>query len=437
MTIQKDGGIYKSLILHWSHADKEQQQAFSELADDVLKHLFPKKFEDMEIPDFLKQNIPGFGTNIAEIVYNLLAKGALVNFLKESYEPLEGDATRSEEWKNDLQERLGVSDLNPVMEAPSTFALAFVKDFIQSNPKAVSFAELGLNLIAKPKVVPEGAQLFQLLAGREPTPIELNKLDQKIARLKQSKKVDFFFLLAQKKPAGEELRQLDLEIAGLLKKTPDSKQKEPLPVTSEELVDAYAKTAKIQLPPPEKNALVAKLDQEIERNKFFANLSQAQLANWFVESTQAMLHTEDPHLLGLGRFVDQAMNNLTLALLAKGAKLAIPEGEEVKENQFIKELTDRMIEKFSSLKKGEVIPDQFWKDFVNDLPLPPLLKEILVPLVIEKSKDLQVYLKEKAEQIGEIEKLYTETEKKVRGFKRGDELLSIAEKISEQVIETG
>lgn len=313
--------------------DQELELVFSQLADDILKHLFPKKFEDMEIPDFLKQNIPGFGTNIAEIAYNRLAKGALVNFLKESYEPLEDDATRHEEWKNDLQERLGVSDLKPVMEAPSTFALAFVKDFIQSNPKAVTFAELGLNFLAKPTGVPAGDPLL------------------------------------------------------------------------------------------------------VERNGMFANLSQAQLANWFVESTQVMLHTEDPHLLGLGRFVGQAMNKLTLALLAKGAKLVIPEGEEVQENQFIKELTDRMIEKFSALKKGETISDQTWKDFVNDLPLPPALKGILVPLVIEKSKDLQVYLKEKAEQIGEVEQLYTETEKKVRDFKKGEELLSIAEKISEQVIE--
>lgn len=313
-----------STCLELNKRHQEYNEMFSVLADDILSFLYPNRFSDMEIPGFLNWSFGG--TSIAEFLYGNFIKDSLVNILQESYEPLEDDATRKNEWKHDLQVRLGAPDLQPVIEAPSAFAVAFAKDFIQSNPKAVTFTAWGLSMLLTPNV-----------------------------------------------------------------------------------------------PTTEKQAQMAQL-------------SQFQLANWFVESTQAMLQTEDPHLLGLGRFVNNGLNNVTLALLAKGANLAIPEDEVVKENQFIKELTDRMVAKVGSFTGEEEIPEQFWKDFVQDLPLPPAVKELLVPLAIEKAKSLQALLKDKTSEVKEIDDLYVATESKVRGFKRGEELLSISEKISERVI---
>lgn len=179
----------------------------------------------------------------------------------------------------------------------------------------------------------------------------------------------------------------------------------------------------------------AELSETEKKEQTLNQLSQESLANWIVDSVHAILNTEDPNLGGLGSFAKQVLNNLTLALLAKGAKLVIPEGEKVKNNQFIKALSNGIVEKVAALKGNEVIPDEFWKEFIADLPLPPLVKDALLPKLIEKAKNLQTDLKEKAPELEAIQNLYAESEEKVKGYKSGAELFSIAEKISDQVIE--
>jgi len=327
---------------------------FSKLADDILFPLFPHRFADMEIPWVLKCSVGGI--NLADWLYNSFAKSSLVDFLQGSYESLEDDATRKEAWKNDLQARSGLSvqELEPVIQAPSAFALAFAKDFIQSNPNAVAYTVSALNTLTNPSAPEAGASASASAASASAS--------------------------AAAAPAAS----------------------------------AAATAAQKEDP--------------------MAQLAQFPFANWFVESTQAMLHTEDPNLLGLGHFVEKSFSNLTLALLANGAKLAIPEGEVVGENQFIKVLTDLVTAKFKALGRGAVIPDQVWKDFVNELPLPPLLKRILLPIVIAKSKELQAMSQDQTAKLDKINKLYIDTELEVRGFNRGEELLSISNKISDLII---
>lgn len=311
--------------LHERHL--EINAMFGELAEDILVHLFPNRFIDMEIPGFLKL---GFNdSSVADLIYTYLIKDSLVAFLQESYEPLEDDVTRKDAWKSELQERIGAPDLKPVIEAPSAFAVAFVKDYIQSSPDAGKLVAEALNtVVPRPAIAPGGR-------------------------------------LAEEQ---------------------------------------------------------------------MARLSQEQLANWFVESAQAMLNTDDPHLSGLGRFVNNGLNNLTLALLSKGANLVIPVGTRVEENQFIKELTDRLTVKMGDSKSMIRLRIKFGR-MLNDLPLPPFLKEILVPLVNKKTKSLQSALQIKRPAYKELRKLFTETAAEVRGFQRGGELLSISEKISEQIME--
>lgn len=302
--------------------EEERQIAFSELADDILKNFFPYRFQDLEMP-FLARPFAGF-------IYKQF-KDSLANFLRESYAQLDVDDTKKEIWKKDLQVRIGAPDLQAVVDAPSAFALAFIKDQIQSNSGLIDLAQEGLNA-ACPACVEVEADVTESI--------------------------------------------------------------DPM-----------------------------------------AQLAREQLANWIVESAQQLLNTKDSHLAGLGHFVDRCLNNLTLAFLANGAKLTIPEGEEIKGNEFIKELTDRLIAKLSAVKGDETMPDEFWIDFVGELPLPPFIKDLLVPLVIKKSKDLHSLVKEKVDEFKEVEQLYQETEAKVKKFKRGEELLSIAEKIGDLAVE--
>lgn len=163
-------------------------------------------------------------------------------------------------------------------------------------------------------------------------------------------------------------------------------------------------------------------------------LSQGPLAGWIVESIQTLLHTQDPHLLSAGHFVKDIFSRLTLALMSKGAVLAIPEGEQIDADHFVKELADRLIKKIKDLQ-NENIPQQFWEDFVQDLPLPALLKDLLIPILKEKAQALQEPLKAINPALEEIQKVYQEAGNQLQAYKGGEELLSIVEKISDQVME--
>jgi hypothetical protein len=304
---------------------KELQELFNQVADDVLIYLFPNKFSDLEIPGFLQYGI------VQNYIYDHYIRAPLADFLRESYEPLERDATRLKGWENDLQVRVGAPDLQPFIQAPAAFLTALTANYIQADPRAVGVIAWAID----------------------------NKLH---------------------------------------------------PQTS-----------------------TSTLSESQQHNRLMEQLSQKQLANWIVESIQTILNTEDPHLLGLGQFAKQGVNHLTLALLANGAKVVFPEGGEIDENQFIKEFSDRIIAKFESLKIGEAISDEFWKNFVQDLPLPPIVKDLLVPFLIENAKSLQAELKKPALQ--EIQRMFSESEKTILSYENGEELLTITEKFSDQIIE--
>ncbi len=163
-------------------------------------------------------------------------------------------------------------------------------------------------------------------------------------------------------------------------------------------------------------------------------LSQGPLAGWIVESIQTLLHTQDPHLLSAGHFVKDIFSRLTLALMSKGAVLAIPEGEQINADHFVKELSDRLIQKVKDLENQD-IPEHFWEDFIKDLPLPALLKDLLIPLLKEKAQALQEPLKAINPALEEIQNVYQEAGDQLQAYKGGEELLSIVEKISDQVME--
>ena len=316
---------------------REIYKLFDEVSDDILATIFPKKFEDVEIP------LPTFVLGIA---YNIFVKNPLMDSLKDYYNAFENNANKLEEWKSDLQTRVGAPDLQSVLESPSAMVVSLAKNYVQTNPKALELTTKVLNDFIHPKAVP---------------------LTQAV----------------------------------------------PVPSTN---------TQAVEVP--------------LSEEEILAQLSMGNLADWIVRSAQVMLRSEDPHLLGMGQFVKQALNTLTVAFMAQGAKLVIPEGEVLEENHFLKELADRVTAKMSSLIGNEVISDETWMSFIDLLPLPPETKNALAPLLIEGATDyLQTELKSKAPMLADIQKMFVESEKEIKAYKGGEKLFLIMEKISDQIVE--
>lgn len=185
--------------------------------------------------------------------------------------------------------------------------------------------------------------------------------------------------------------------------------------------------------------------ENVKKEEHLSHLSQEQLANWCIESIQAMLHTKDPNLLSFGLFIKQVFNNLTLALMANGTALVIPEDERIDENQFLKVLTDRIYEKVTSINGKEAIKNEFWKSFVEQLPLSPLIQDNLIPILVNKTKDLQeAFIASDSDSPenapnhppqGVSENVQRNTEEIIREYKGGEQILSIVETVSNQIVE--
>ena len=361
-------------------------------------------------------------------VYERHIHDPLTDFLLDSYQPLEIDINHKIQWEEELQARVGAPDMRPVIETPAALLVAVTKNYIQADPRIVGLTAWTLDTIIQGSIplteaqqtkIKEDLSIYFMPAQLEPLSSEqlanLTKLSP--AQLRE---------LAQLPPETF-AKQILIEILSV------HFSKERLDDLSLEQLEKLVK-----LPTGEQQKLSRlspdAFEKQLAQQIFLPQMSQEGLANWIVDSAQAMLHTEDPHLLGLGQFIQQRLHYLTLGLMAKGAKLVIPEEEEIEENQFIKELTDRLVEKFGSLQGKESISDQFWLDFVKDLPLPPFVKDLIVPVLIQKTKTWQSELRTSPD-LQEIQRVYSESEAIIRSYEGGEQLLSITEKVSEQIIE--
>lgn len=348
----------------------ELNTLFKNVADDFLVLLFPQKFNEVELP-------PLVPANVAEIIYDIYVKIPLADFLQESYEPIETDVTRIENWEKDLQVRVGAPDLKTMIKAPTSFLRAYTKNKIQSDPEAVAYVVQVLNSI------------FQSHSS-------LTK-----ERRKQIKSDLAPFLTA------EQIKKLSLDQLVNLSRLLADQVSSPTPLS------------------------VADLKKRIVQEVLFPQLSQEQLANWIIASIQTMLHTKDAHLLSLGHLIQEKIQHLALASMVKGAKLVIPDGETIDPEQFIKELSDRIIAKIGSIKDLAGRSDEFWKNFVQELPIPPILQELLLPKLIKKTnkklKDIP--------DLQQIQTLHATLKAKIQSYENGEDVLSLTEMMSEQVIQ--
>lgn len=185
---------------------------------------------------------------------------------------------------------------------------------------------------------------------------------------------------------------------------------------------------------PQQNPNNADKSENSKKAELVSQLSQQQLANWIVESIQSILHTQDPHLLGLGEFVNQVFNNLTLALLATGTDYVFEKNETINKDHFLKEFLDRIMQKMKTAANDLDKTKQFWNEFVDRLPLPEFAKSSLAALLIEKTESSLATYVDNNFLLGEVKNPERDTKKIIETYRHGEEILSVIETISNQLI---
>ncbi|MBA2367549.1 MAG: hypothetical protein H0V82_00815 [Candidatus Protochlamydia sp.] len=169
------------------------------------------------------------------------------------------------------------------------------------------------------------------------------------------------------------------------------------------------------------------LDSQMAQEEVLDLMAQESLAGWFLKSIQATLHSEDPYILQAASLIEKGIGNLALALAAEGASLAIPNGLIGGPNDFIKEVLDQAINKFKKIQEGEVVSDEFWKELIKELPLPSVLKNVLVTSLIEQSHSLQQSFADSQASLTEIQAIYQNSLAIVSSYKSGGQLIAISE----------
>lgn len=173
---------------------------------------------------------------------------------------------------------------------------------------------------------------------------------------------------------------------------------------------------------------------EAEKNDL-DQLAHHNLADWLVRTVQILMSAENPQLSGLSGFGQQMMNNLTLALMAKGAALVIPQDVQIKPEKFIEEFSQRLIEKKNEMEGDVAISPEFWIHFMGDLPLPPILRELLIPILIKKGGSLKTQANAMNLEFEQVRVIHQEAFKKMQGYEGGEQFISITEQVSERIIE--
>lgn len=151
--------------------------------------------------------------------------------------------------------------------------------------------------------------------------------------------------------------------------------------------------------------------------------SQQEFAGWILGAVQGFSNSKNEHLLILSEFFKERGEGLILALLAQGTKTLIPEG-----NKFIRELLDG--------KFDQPISDDLLKDFVDNLPLPPILKNMLIPLLSDQVKKWQPSLLNEWQTLQMISK---DAEKEIISTLPNESanFISLLDKLIDQLVEKG
>lgn len=176
-------------------------------------------------------------------------------------------------------------------------------------------------------------------------------------------------------------------------------------------------------------------------------LNNRPLAVYILQSFRKVLTTPDPVLFKAGLYIKNLIADLTLGLVAKGADLVISKEEQVETDQFFTTVLNRTVENYKSFSKIGIPAtekekrelakkvEEFWKNFLADLALPPVVQDLLLSTLTQKIDHYSQLLNHLARAKNAVEVLHSESLKTIKGYPRGKELISLADKISEKMIE--
>ncbi len=392
---------------------KELLDLFSQASEDILLCLFPNKLSDaidiagLSGTTFNLIKNTSLTAKLEDYLFNTL-KTTIADQLLTIYSPMGEFASRKANIETEFKKQIGV-DLKPLIDAPSALFVALGKNYIQSDPTVVENVADFIDSIVNPSpLIPIRKQILQI---KEKIPAPRYSLDPVMGE-------------------GMILEELETEL-------------EKIDKTNQNLQELRGKKDRLKnIKTPEVKEALNELNQKIDElialksNRFkkkkniIEKASQTQLATWIVESMQTMLNQEDANFKGLFKFINQSANNISLSLLSKGSKLISPEEKTTDSKIFLKQLSDRLIEKIQEVQEEEDIPPSLLEEFFDDIPLPSVAKDFLISKLIEKSADLHAAF-------DEIKNIHDDAFEKIKTYKGSDEFLSISNKIADQLLDTG
>jgi len=167
-------------------------------------------------------------------------------------------------------------------------------------------------------------------------------------------------------------------------------------------------------------------NENTKKTQLLTELSQGQLANWFIKAAQDALNTKDTNLLALADFFKDFINDLSLTLLAEGRVAFFPNQEKVSQDQFLKDLIEKITNKLTK-EKGFEINEIYLNKFLDDLLIPLEVKKIIIPELLKVINQL------KSDII--LMNLDNDAEAIIKSYKYGKNILSLIDKVTDEVIE--
>jgi len=167
---------------------------------------------------------------------------------------------------------------------------------------------------------------------------------------------------------------------------------------------------------------------EKNQKELLQELSYKNLSNWILESVQAVSTTNDPHLskaLGYGSYL---ISRLARDIIGKGLTILVPENKALGEGETTALLFDKMAEKVSTagMEKG-FLPEV--ADFIQDLPVPDILKTKVTAAIKDSSKVEQQILAAAKQ----VDLLHKESKETLEKYKGGDLIFALIENVSDQI----
>ena len=169
-----------------------------------------------------------------------------------------------------------------------------------------------------------------------------------------------------------------------------------------------------------------------QQEKLVQTMSEEQFAAWFVRSLHTVILSSDPAIAKSGFFTKELLQNLIIGVLVKGGDVFFPPDHAVPQHQVIQTLIESLIIKIKQLTNG-TLSEQALNNFVKDLPLPPAIKEKIIPHMQKKIEELKNVLQASQK----FETIYKSSVDQLTAMPGGSKIVSLTEKLTAEILENG